>query len=80
MSKQGKVILTHPVLGDREFDPVHAENLLGMDQNGGWTAKGQKEADQTFQDGSNDRANSEEDKGKTAGRKATSKKGDKPRG
>lgn len=39
-----KVILTHPIIGDIEFDPDHAERLLTMFErtdkpNGGWKLK-----------------------------------------
>lgn len=33
------VVLTHPTLGDREFEPDHAERILAMENNGGWTKK-----------------------------------------
>ena len=33
------VVLTHPILGDREFELDHAERILAMENNGGWTKK-----------------------------------------
>lgn len=31
--------LTHPFLGDREFNDEHAARLLAMSNNGGWKLK-----------------------------------------
>ena len=34
-----KLTLTHPILGDREFEAEVAQKLLDMPKNGGWTLK-----------------------------------------
>lgn len=42
--KQKSITLTHPILGDRDFDPDHAERLMDMENNGGWQYKTKSDA------------------------------------
>lgn len=35
-SKQTRITLNCPALGDRQFEVSHAERLLAMPNNGGW--------------------------------------------
>lgn len=45
MSKPKKIILTHPVKGDTEFDFQHAINIMTMEPtNGGWEWKNKADA------------------------------------
>lgn len=32
-------ILTHPIIGDKQFEDNHAKRLLEMKNNGGWELK-----------------------------------------
>lgn len=34
-----KTVLTHPILGQREFEAEHAARILALSDNGGWTKK-----------------------------------------
>ena len=37
MSK--KTTLVHPIIGEQEFDPDHADRIMAMKTNGGWERK-----------------------------------------
>ena len=39
------IILSHPILGERSFEEEHANRLLAMDNNGGWSLKKSLNAD-----------------------------------
>jgi len=39
------IILSHPILGERSFEEEHANRLLAMDKNGGWSLKKSLNAD-----------------------------------
>ena len=47
------VILTHPIIGDREFGDEHARRLMALPKNGGWKFKQEptKKADDVNGDG-----------------------------
>lgn len=34
-----KITLTHPLLGDKEFEASHAERIMARPNNGGWQFK-----------------------------------------
>jgi len=40
-------ILTHPIIGDMEFEDEHANRILEKENNGGWELKKSKASDST---------------------------------
>jgi hypothetical protein len=62
-AKQTMITLNCPSLGDRQFEVSHAERLLAMPNNGGWTLP--VDSPYTYANGSISRRNKEKGAGKT---------------